>query len=135
MNVEWSATSPKTRRVGAVMRTEFQELEARFIELRASGEGYLEVNLPAENSAQVTLSFRGDHAVVEQLRVLDENPKSFLLVGDGSVPPDDTVDMPIMDEDSSFTGHFIMSVDRAWKAVRDFAGTGSPDGLGEWYEL
>jgi hypothetical protein len=135
MNVEWSATSPETRRVGAVMYTEFQELEARFIELRSIGEGYLEVALPTENSPQVTLGFRGDHAVVEQLRVLDEDPKSFLLVGDGSLPPDGKVDVPIMDADSGFTGDFVMSVDRAWDAVRDFVRTGSPAGLGEWYEL
>jgi hypothetical protein len=135
MNVIWSATSPETRRVGAVMRTEFQELEARFIELRSIGEGYLEVELPTENSPQVSLGFRGDHAVVDQLADLDEDPKSFLLVGDGSVPPDGTVDVPGMDEDSGFSGDFVMSVDRAWDAVRDFVRTGSPAGLGEWYEL
>jgi hypothetical protein len=135
MNVIWSATSPETRRVGAVMRTEFKELEARFIELRSIGEGYLEVELPTENSPQVSLGFRGDHAVVDQLADLDEDPKSFLLVGDGSVPPDGTVDVPGTDTDTGFTGHFVMNVDRAWDAVRDFVRTGSPADLGEWYAL
>jgi hypothetical protein len=135
MNVIWSATSSETRRVGAVMRTEFQELESRFIELRSIGEGYLEVELPTEGSPQVSLGFRGDHAVVDQLADLDEDPKSFLLVGDGSVPPDGTVDVPGMDADSVFSGDFVMSVDRAWDAVRDFVRTGSTTGLGEWYEL
>jgi hypothetical protein len=135
MNVIWSATSPETHRVGAVMRTEFQDLEARFIELRSIGEGYIEVELPTENSPQVIVSFRGDRAVVHQLSDLDEDPKSFLLVGDGSVPPDGKVDVPVMDDDAGFTGHLVMSVDRAWDAVRDFVRTGSPADLGEWYEL
>jgi hypothetical protein len=125
MNVVWSATSPETRRVAAVMRTEFQELEARFIELRSIGEGYIEVELSTEGSPQVILGFRGDHAVVEQLSDLDEEPKSFLLVGDDSLPPDGKVEVPIMDDDVVFTGDFVMSVDRAWDAVRDFVRTGS----------
>jgi len=135
MNVEWLATSPETSRVGVMMRTEFRELETRFIRLRSHGEGYLEVAVPTENSPELSLAFRGDHAVVEQLRVLDEDPKSFLLVGDGSLPPDATVEVPIMDEDATFTGLFVMSVDRAWDAVRDFVSAGSPADLGVWYEL
>ena len=135
MDVEWSATSPQTRRVGAVMRTDFQELEDRFVELRSLGEGYLEVALLMEDSPQVSLGFRGDHGVVEQLRVLDEEPKSFLLVGDGTVAPNRKVDVPIMNDDSGFSGDFVMSVDRAWEAVRGFVRTGSPVDAGEWYEL
>jgi hypothetical protein len=73
--------------------------------------------------------------VVGQLTDLDEAPKSFLLVGDGSVPPDATVEVPIMDEDGVFAGNFVMSVDRVWTAVRDFVRTGSTGGLGEWFEL
>jgi hypothetical protein len=62
----------------------------------------------------VTLAFRGPCAVVEQLRSVDEDPKSFLLVGDGGLPPDATVRVPTMDEDAIFTGLFVMSVDRTW---------------------
>jgi hypothetical protein len=135
MQVEWSATTPETRRVGATMYTDFSELEERFATLRSLGEGYLEVWLPTEGSSQVTLGFRGGRAVVEQLRSLDEDPKSFLLVGDGRVPWDGTVDVPVLDEDAGFTGHFVMSVERAWDAVREFVRTGSAAGLGEWFEL
>jgi len=135
INVVWSATSAQTRRVGAAARTEFQELEARFIALRSAGEGYIEVELAAGNSPQVSLGFRGDHAVVEQLSDLDEEPKSFLKGGDGSVPRDTTVRVPIMDDDAVFTGGFVMGVDRAWNVVRDFVRTGSPADLGEWYQL
>ena len=71
MNVEWSATSPQTRGVGAVMRTEFQDLEARFIELRSVGESYLEVALLTADSPQMSLGFRGDHAVVPKHHTLN----------------------------------------------------------------
>ena len=135
MTVEWSATSPQTGRVGAVMRTAFPELEDRFLELRALGAGYVEVALLTEDSPQVTLGFRGDHAVVDQLRALDEDPTSFLLVGDGSLSPHGTVKVPVLDDDAVFSGDFVMTVDRAWEAVREFVSSGSVDGLGEWYQL
>jgi hypothetical protein len=135
MSVIWSATSPETGRVGAVSDTELEQLEARFRQLRSVGQGYLEVELPVENSPQVSVGFRGDQAVVERLTDLDEAPKSLLLVGDGSLPPDTTVQVPIMDEDAVFTGGFVMSVDRAWEAVRGFVRTGSTDALGDWFEL
>lgn len=135
MNVVWSATSPRTRRVGAVMRTEFEGLAVRFAELRVSGEGYLAVELPTDGSPQVTLGFRADDAVVQQLSDLDSEPKSFLLVGDGRIAPDRRVGVPFMDDDALFTGDFVMSVDRAWGAVRDFVRSGFTADLGEWYEL
>ena len=136
MQVEWSATQPDTGRVSsAVTRSGLDELETHFFALRCLGEGFLEVALTAEDSPQVALSLRGDHAVVEQLRGFDEDPKAFLLVGDGSVPWDGTVKVPHLDGDAVFTGHFVMSVDRAWASVRGFVRTGSTAGLGEWYEL
>jgi hypothetical protein len=136
MTVDWSATSPEKGRVSsAVMRSDLMELESHFIALCALGEGFVEVSLSAEDSPQIALSFRGVHAVVEQLRALDEDPKSFLLVGDGSVPWDGTVKVPHLEGDAVFTGHFVTSVDRAWDAIREFVRTGSPAGSGEWYEL
>ena len=48
MTVVWSATVPETHRVGGTMRTELEQLEAHFVGLRASGEGYLEVKPPTE---------------------------------------------------------------------------------------
>ena len=135
MNVVWSATSPETGRFSAaVMRSDLTELEGRFAALRSRGEGYLEVELPTGDSPQVSVSFRGDGAVVQQISDL-EAPVSSLLVGDGSVPPEARIEVPVMDELADFTGDFVMNVDRAWAAVRDFVRTGSAAGLGEWYEL
>ncbi|HEY3002147.1 MAG TPA: hypothetical protein VGJ44_07325 [Kribbellaceae bacterium] len=135
MNVVWSATSPETGRFSsAVMRSDLKELEDRFTALRSIGEGYVEVELPTDDSPQVSVSFRGDRAVVQQLSD-PETPTSSLLVGDGSVPAEAVVDVPVMDDPAVFTGDFVMSVDRAWDAVRDFVRTGSPADLGEWYQL
>jgi hypothetical protein len=136
MMVEWSATSPHTGLYSsAVRRSDLNELEGHFIALRSFGEGFLEVSLPTADSPEIALGFRGVHAVVEQLRALDEDPKCFLLVGDGSVLWDGTVKVPHLEGDAVFTGHFVMRVDRAWDAVREFVRTGSTAGLGEWYEL
>ncbi|SNT50532.1 hypothetical protein SAMN05421812_107325 [Asanoa hainanensis] len=136
MTVEWSATSPETGRVSsAVVRSGPSELEGHFTMLRALGEGFIEVALSIEDSPQIALGFRGAHAVVEQLRALDEDPKSLLLVGDGSIPWDDTVEVPHLQGDAIFTGRFVMTVDRAWDAMREFVRTGSPASSGEWHEL
>jgi hypothetical protein len=34
-----------------------------------------------------------------------------------------------------FTGHFVMSSDRAWDVVQAFVRSGSVDDLGDWYQL
>lgn len=135
MRVIWSVTSAENGRMGPVADTGFEELEARFARLRSAGQGYVEVELPVENSPQLSVGFRGDRAVVQQLTDLDGQPRSFLLMGDGSLAPDATVTVPIMAEDGVFTGGFVMSVDRAWETVRDFVRDGSTAGSGEWFEL
>jgi hypothetical protein len=135
MNVMWSATTPETGRFfPADVLTDFKDLEDRYRALRSLGQGYLEIRLSTDDSPLVAVSFRGDHAVVQQLTDSEE-PKSFLLVGDGSLAPDGTVDVPFMDDDAGFTGDFVMSPDRAWDAVREFVRIGSVGGMGEWYEL
>jgi hypothetical protein len=34
-----------------------------------------------------------------------------------------------------FTGHFVMSSDRAWDVVHAFIRSGSVDDLGDWYQM
>lgn len=80
----------------------------------------------------MTLSFRADHAVVHLFT--DEETVS-LLVGDGTVPRDVAVDVPVMDEPAIFAGLFVMTVDKAWSVVRGFVRTRSFAELGEWAAL
>jgi len=103
-----------------------------FGELRSRVQGHLEVGLADGTYPCLTLSFRAEHAVVHLFT--DEETVS-LLVGDGTVPWEATVEVPVMDELAIFTGYFVMGVDRAWDAVESFVRTGSFTELGEWVEL
>ncbi|WP_307180145.1 hypothetical protein [Streptomyces canus] len=80
----------------------------------------------------MTLSFLGDHAVIH---LFTSEDSVSLLVGDGSVSPEGEVDVPVMDELGTFTGDFVMGVDRAWDVMENFVRAGAVEGLGEWYEL
>ncbi|MET9379796.1 hypothetical protein ABZY09_01600 [Streptomyces sp. NPDC002928] len=133
MSVVWSMTSLESGRFRPGERcSELPDLAGDFSELRSSGQGYLEVRLPDSEYPQLTLSFRGDRAIIHLFT--DEETVS-LLGGDGTVPPEVTVDVPIMDELSSFTGDFVLSVDRAWDVVENFVRTGTFEELGEWFDL
>jgi len=103
-----------------------------FSELRARGQGYLEVDLPDGTYPCLALGFRADHAVVH---LFTDARTVSLLVGDGTVPRDEAVEVPVMDELAIFTGYFVMGVDRAWDAVESFVRTGSFTERGEWVEL
>lgn len=108
------------------------DLSERFNELRSHDQGYLEVRLPDSEFPQLTLGFRDDHAVIH---LINGAEGISLLLGDGTVPSGDLVDIPIMDDLTEFTGDFVLSVDRAWDLVGNFIHTGTPSGLGEWCEL
>jgi hypothetical protein len=63
------------------------------------------------------------------------SPPRVFLVGDGSVSPEGEVDVPVMDDLGTFTGDFVMGVDRAWDVMENFVRAGMVEGLGEWCEL
>ena len=88
-------------------------------------------------SVQLTLSFRGAYAVIHLLEFDDAtgDAVSSLLRGDGIVPPDDGVVVPVMEDFAEFTGDFVLSVDRAWDVVRAFVQTREIPGAGEWHRL
>lgn len=133
MSVTWSATALPSGRYSAVERSsDVGELTAHFTQLRSHGSGYLEVRRPGRESPQLTLSFRGDQAVVH---VFDHTDGSALLAGDGTASADTVVDIPVMNELAAFSGEFVLSVDHAWARVRNFIQTGAHDELGEWSEL
>ena len=64
-------------------------------------------------------------------------PCQELEVGDGVIPNEQTVLVPVMDDidDAKFTGAFVLSADHAWAAVRDFIRHGTVEDLGDWQEL
>ncbi|MET7525819.1 hypothetical protein [Streptomyces sp900116325] len=133
MSVVWATTSPESGWFSpSETRSDLRSLSERFIELRSRGQGYLEVRCLDAAFPQLTLGFRGDHAVIH---LLNDTAGIFLLVGDGTIASGAVVDVPIMDDLAEFTGDFVLSVDRAWALVRNFIRTRVPSELGEWCEL
>lgn len=133
MTVMWSMTSPESGQFRpSETRSELRDLAGAFNELRSLGHGYLEARLSNNAFPQLTMGFRDDHAIVH-LFTAEESVS--LLVGDGTLPSEATVDVPIMDEPSTFTGDFVLSVDHAWDVVQNFLQTATFEDLGEWCEL
>jgi hypothetical protein len=61
--------------------------------------------------------------------------QSFLLAGDGTVPNDAYVQVPVMDELARCTGDVVLDVHRAWDLVRAFLRAGQAGEFGEWHPL
>jgi hypothetical protein len=133
MSVMWAATSPESGPFHPVERlSEVKGLSDRFNDLRSLGQGYVEVRLPNREFPTLVLAFRDDHAVV----YLTSAPERMsLLAGDGTAPSGVEVEVPIMDDLATFTGDFVLDVDRAWELVHDFTQTRAASPRGEWREL
>ncbi|MFF7535351.1 hypothetical protein ACFZB2_40840 [Streptomyces bobili] len=80
----------------------------------------------------LALAFRDDHAVVH---LMSDTERRFLLTGDGTVPWDTEVEVPIMDDLVAFAGGFVLDVHRAWDLVHDFTQGRVAGALGEWCAL
>ncbi|MFI5967871.1 hypothetical protein ACIA8J_37640 [Streptomyces asoensis] len=133
MSVVWAATSPESGVFRPVeRRSEAQGLSDRFNDLRARGQGYLEVRSPNREFPVLILAFREDHAVVH---LVSDTGRMSLLGGDGSVPAGAEVEVPIVDDLAVFTGNFVLHTDQAWELVRHFTQTRATGPLGEWCEL
>ncbi|MET7486614.1 hypothetical protein [Streptomyces sp. NPDC005538] len=112
--------------------SELRDLVRDFNQLHSPGQGYLEVRFPDNEFPQLTLSFKGDRAVIHL--ITDEETTS-LLVGDGTLLTDRSVTVPILNDLTEFAGDFVLSIDHAWDAVRSFAEARAFEELGEWCEL
>ena len=131
VNIAWAATSTASGRFDALdTRSDIADLNDRFEELRARGEGYLELRR-TEDFPVLTVGFRGPVAV---LQVLLSPEAVSLLKGDGSVE-NDQVEVPFMDETAEFSGESGVGVDRAWGLALSFLRGRDLSELGEWVEL
>ncbi|GGN99939.1 hypothetical protein GCM10010112_94160 [Actinoplanes lobatus] len=136
MDVVWSATTLESRRFRPTpVRSDPTELDSHFRHLRRRRiRGYIEVEVPAVESPQLAIGFRGEYAVVHLL-VIAPVAQSLLLAGDGTVPDEAYVQVPVMDELMRFTGDVVLDVYRAWDLVRVFIRTGQAGDIGEWHAL
>lgn len=133
VRLDWIATDPETGQLSYTRRTTAEAYVARIRVLRELGEGYTEVSLADRPYPYLAFGFRGSYGVIHQFATEDE---IFLLSGDGVVANEQTVLVPIQDnDDSEWTGEFVLSVDHAWAAVKDFVRDGTAEGLGRWQEL
>ncbi|GIF14932.1 hypothetical protein [Actinoplanes teichomyceticus] len=136
MDVVWSATELGSRRFRPTpVRSDPAELDNHFRQLRRRRiRGYIEVEVANVESPQLTIGFPGEYAVIHMF-VVAPAAQSFLLAGDGTVPHEAYVQVPVMDELARFTGDVVMNVHRAWALVQVFLRTGRAGELGEWHAL
>jgi hypothetical protein len=132
MTVVWSGTTEDGSFRAVESETSEEELTRHLDALRSVGKGYVEVRHPDAAHPVVTLGFTGDRAVVQVFRTADT---MLVLVGDGSVPSEQLVSVPVMDEDAPFTGELVSSTDRAWSVVSAFMSGHDLEAEGEWREL
>ena len=129
----WTGTSPNDGQFSPhELVSTLEQLERRFVELRARGQGYLEVRLPDSDFPLLTLGFRGEHAVVH---AADSHEAITLHRGDGTVPLDDVVEVLIVDELARFSGDFVLTLEHAWRVLDAFIHSGSPGDPRDWCGL
>ncbi|GAB3946775.1 hypothetical protein [Micromonospora vulcania] len=129
MDILWSASSPTSGTFVSTERSGFADLVERFSELRAQGQGYLEVRGDAKFSV-CALGFLGSAAVIH---LMSGTGVISLLVADE--PGDSSAEVLVMDDLVEFTADFVLDVDRAWQVVEEFVRTGDPARAGDWFEL
>jgi hypothetical protein len=128
-----AATSVESGRFHPVERpTDIVNLLGLFDQLTGLGQGYLEVRSLERDFPLVTVGFRDGLAVMHCAAAPDQ---TALVHGDGSIAPDEAVEVPIMDELATFTGAFVLDTARARRLLEDFVRSGDPASLGEWCEL
>jgi hypothetical protein len=133
VDVEWAATDPVSGRFSAIYATStVGELEDRLDELRARGEGYVEVARAAQDYPTFMMGFRGAHAVLYRL---DDAETMLIHVGDGSVPKDGIATVLVMENDNEIDGQFALSLGSAWGFVKEFAASASTGDDSEWLRL
>ena len=129
MTISWAATSPESGRFVPTERSGSDGLTARFEELRAHGQGHLEVRA-ADEPSTLTLGFKGPSAVIQ--RMSDDGTMSLLVA---NPPGGENVEVLVMDELVEFTTDFVLDLDQAWRNIEEFVRTGDANQVGEWCEL
>lgn len=128
MKLEWwpFPSSVPTRHV-VVQASSGPDLEA----LKGS-DGYLELSPDESGYPMLALSFADGRSVVHHFPAAD---RCLLLLGDGSLPMDQAVPLPIFTEPAEFTGGVVSSANRAWAIADAFVDGSDPATLGQWTRL
>ncbi|MEU8218369.1 hypothetical protein AB0C47_21720 [Micromonospora taraxaci] len=129
MDISWSTSSPTSGTFVSTERSGVADLVERFSELRAKGQGYLEVRGEAEFPV-CALGFEGSAAVVH---LMSGDGVVSLLIADE--PGDASAEVLVMDDLVEFSAGFVLDLDRAWQVIEEFIRTGDPARAGDWFEL
>lgn len=128
-----TGTSVESGRFSAVeSHCSLEELLRRFDSLVARGAGYLEVRASEDDFPVLTVGVVEDRAVVHCLSSPD---RIELLRGDGSLSPNEILELQIMDEPATFTGDVIVAASTARVVLEGFVRSDDLTTLGEWCEL
>jgi hypothetical protein len=96
------------------------------------GRGYAEVSRGHEPFPRVTVSVASGWGVVHLFPSADE---CHLLHGDGAVPEENVIELPVMGEPAIFSGEFVLPRGRAIDLVEAFVRGTPPSELGYWVAL
>lgn len=130
-DVEWVASDPRSGRLpGMARRTSAQEC-LQGLEPVLTDEGYAELSLVASPYPLLALSFRNGRGVIH---AFSATGSVALHTGDGSVPAGEVVPLPVIVDDTDFTGDVVLSAGTAATVLREFLRTGSLDTLGPWHD-
>jgi hypothetical protein len=100
--------------------------------LGTHGEGYAEVARGDHPFPMLALSAASGHGVIHHF---ESEKDSYLLCGDGSVPVNELVEVPIVEGSGTFTGDFVLSLPLAVNVVEAFAQGAPVANLGDWVAL
>lgn len=134
MNFEWAARSETGEFSGNETLSTDTELADRLAQLRERGSGYLEVRVQDQDYPVLSVAFHGGHGVLQRWTTPEQ---LSLLGGDGSVPMDERVEVPITDDEYlvGYTGEFVSSVEHTFRLVERFLRDGDTESFGDWYDL
>ena len=100
--------------------------------LAVLGRGYAEVSRGHEPFPRVTVSVASGWGFVHLFPSANE---CHLLRGDGAVPEENVIEVPVMGERAIFSGEFALPIGRAIDLVEAFVRGAPPSELGTWAAL
>lgn len=103
-----------------------------FNDLLRRGSGYMELRGPGNQYPVLTVGFNDRWGVVQCLRGETE---SSVLLSEDSADDGRTVDIPIMDESTSFSTDLAVGVCKVRAILDDFTHHHKPPALGQWCDL
>ncbi|WP_147436590.1 hypothetical protein [Propionibacterium australiense] len=94
--------------------------------------GYVEISRNPCDYPCLCLSYANGIAALQAF----SNPEtSLILEGSGLLEPTEIVELPALDELTSFTGNFIQDAEAVLEAVAGYLESFELDSIGEWYTL